>query len=451
MKFSIIIPCRDDSAGLDRAVASVLGQTVRDLEVIVVDDGSDPPIAAIGDPSVRLVRRETAGGPAIARNVGLAVADGEIVGWCDSDDFFTPNRLELALDLHRDADIVVVGQGRATHPTTVAQVPASLDRVLDRFNPHLGATTVRRERCLMLDDRFLACEDVEWWIRTIASGSSFRSVADVGYLVGSDDRVRVLNSPTARLDFSYSLLDLHAEFYDHHHGPQAFRWMRIAAMERNEGNYSLARRALSHSMRARPTTLAAKEAVRLARAILAGQTPPLSILPGPLPPLSPIRARALLPLVRGTIESRQSFGPMILNRTASISSRLPRPIRGRMRRAASLLADSDSLCANTAWGALPIRANEVRLLAPYADEPFEVALLARYLQPGMTAINVGANRGSYSLMFSRASWGDRTSSGGRARSENAAAPQRGPTHQQARRDPSRLSNPRSQGNPDSAS
>ena len=42
-------------------------------------------------------------------------------------------------------------------------------------------------------------------------------------------------------------------------------------------------------LRARPTTLAAKEAVRLARAILAGQTPPLSILPGPLPPLSPIR------------------------------------------------------------------------------------------------------------------------------------------------------------------
>jgi FkbM family methyltransferase len=56
--------------------------------------------------------------------------------------------------------------------------------------------------------------------------------------------------------------------------------------------------------------------------------------------------------------------------------------------------------ARTVRGLLPLTASEVRLLSPYSDEPLEMAMLARFLQPGMTAVDVGANRGTYSLMFS---------------------------------------------------
>ena len=82
--------------------------------------------------------------------------------------------------------------------------------------------------------------NVEWWIRTIEQGGSFRSVTDVGYVVDSDDRVRLLNSPTARLDFSYALLEQHADFYERHLRAKAFRWMRISVMEKREGNTALA-------------------------------------------------------------------------------------------------------------------------------------------------------------------------------------------------------------------
>ena len=400
MKFSIIIPCRDDQVGLDRSVRCALAQTVKDAEVIVVDDGSETPVTVVDDSRVKLFRREVAGGPAVARNLGLEHAEGEIIGWCDSDDFFTPNRLQLAEGLHEDADIVVIGQGGASGSEFGSSVPSSIQGVLDRTNPSLGATTVRRELCLPLDDRYLACEDIEWWIRTIQNGGTFRSTAEIGYRVDSDDRVRLLHSPTARLDFSYVLLEQHADFYNRHSTAMSFRWLRIAVMEKREGNVSLARHALRSSIKARPTALAAKEAVRLGRAAARlDRTVPL-ISTRPLPPMSRLRARQLVPLVRGTAESRQSYDSALISATSSVSSRFPKAIREHARRAATKLDRSNTINVKSAWGLFPLEANEVSNLAPYADEPLELALLARYLQEGMTAIDVGANRGSYSLMFS---------------------------------------------------
>lgn len=400
MRFSIIIPCRDHQVGLDRAVRSVLDQSIEDVEVIVVDDGSATPLTVVEDGRVKLFRRDVAGGPAAARNLGLEHADAEIVGWCDSDDFFTPNRLELAARLHGDADIVVVGQGRALGSESHSSVPASLERTLDRTNPSLGATTIRRELCRHFDDRYLACQDIEWWIRTIQDGGTFRSTTGIGYRVGSDDRIRLLNSSTARLDFSYVLLEHHASFYDQHAESKAFRWLRIAVMEKREGNVALARRALQHSFEAHPTALAARESVRLLRASSQVHRTTPSMSTRPLPPMSSLRARELVPLVLGTVESRQCFDSALLTVTSAVSSRVPKSLRGRARRAATKLNRVNAVKVKNAWGLLPLEANEVRLLSPYADEPFELALLARYLKPGMTAIDIGANRGSYSLMFS---------------------------------------------------
>ena len=66
MKFSVIIPCRDDQTGLDRAVLSVLNQSIDDAEVIVVDDGSQTPLSVVDHQRVKLLRRDVAGGPAAA-------------------------------------------------------------------------------------------------------------------------------------------------------------------------------------------------------------------------------------------------------------------------------------------------------------------------------------------------------------------------------------------------
>ena len=110
---SIIVPIYEVEEYLARCVDSVLAQTFRDFELILVDDGSPdgcPGICdayAARDPRIRVVHKEH-GGLSDARNAGLAVAGGEFIAFIDSDDWVAPDFLQAMFDtLTRErADIV---------------------------------------------------------------------------------------------------------------------------------------------------------------------------------------------------------------------------------------------------------------------------------------------------------------------------------------------------------
>ena len=78
-------------------MASALGQTLHDIEVIVVDDGSVPPVELEPDPRVRLVRNDRPLGVSGARNAGLAVAQGRHVAFLDDDNLLLPDMAERSL------------------------------------------------------------------------------------------------------------------------------------------------------------------------------------------------------------------------------------------------------------------------------------------------------------------------------------------------------------------
>jgi hypothetical protein len=96
---TVIIPCFNAERFLDAAIESCLAQTLPDLEVLVVDDGSTDDSAtragawATRDRRVRVIRQPNAGVGA-ARNAGLAAATGEFVGFLDADDLIEPEKLE---------------------------------------------------------------------------------------------------------------------------------------------------------------------------------------------------------------------------------------------------------------------------------------------------------------------------------------------------------------------
>ena len=98
-RLSVVIPAYNAATTVRSAVRSVLNQTVAALEVIVVDDGSSDAtaevVSAMADPRVRLVSRPN-GGPAAARNAGIAAARGEWVAFLDSDDLWLPRYVERA-------------------------------------------------------------------------------------------------------------------------------------------------------------------------------------------------------------------------------------------------------------------------------------------------------------------------------------------------------------------
>jgi succinoglycan biosynthesis protein ExoO len=134
-RVSVLIAAYNAEAYVHHAIASALAQTGVDLEVIVVDDGSNDGTAASvarradSDPRIRLLRLPTNQGPAQARNAGLAAATGEWVAVLDADDSYLPGRLahlvELGsrcnADIVADAFLLFNASSGVTSPALVAE------------------------------------------------------------------------------------------------------------------------------------------------------------------------------------------------------------------------------------------------------------------------------------------------------------------------------------------
>ncbi len=113
---SIVMPVFNSKRYLSESIESVLCQTVRDFELLCVDNGSTDGSMAVlqekacEDPRV-VVLQEPQKGVSNARNAGLARAAGDYVAFLDADDFISPDLLERALDkaTKSDADMTIYG------------------------------------------------------------------------------------------------------------------------------------------------------------------------------------------------------------------------------------------------------------------------------------------------------------------------------------------------------
>ncbi len=96
---SVIIPSYNCARYVGQAIDSVLAQTYKNIEIIVVDDGSKDETEKAVKPYVNRVTyiKKQNGGPASARNVGLTKAKGELIGFLDADDLWLPDKLTRQL------------------------------------------------------------------------------------------------------------------------------------------------------------------------------------------------------------------------------------------------------------------------------------------------------------------------------------------------------------------
>lgn len=113
-KITVIVPVYRVEPYLQKCLDSVVGQTYRNLEIILVDDGSPDQCPAIcdgyaaQDNRIKVIHKEN-GGVSSARNAGLAAATGDWIGWVDSDDWIEPDMYSYMLEKARTygADIAV--------------------------------------------------------------------------------------------------------------------------------------------------------------------------------------------------------------------------------------------------------------------------------------------------------------------------------------------------------
>jgi glycosyltransferase involved in cell wall biosynthesis len=169
---SVVLPTHNRARWVGRAIASVLGQTHRTVELLVVDDGSEDETAEVvsrfGD-RIRLLSQPRAGAYA-ARNLALRHATGDFVAFIDSDDAWRPARLEAQLPLMARPGVgLVFGDALLAPPrrrrarTCFEITPPRRGRVLDHFawgNFVPTSTVLVRRSCLEEVGGFPTSHDV---------------------------------------------------------------------------------------------------------------------------------------------------------------------------------------------------------------------------------------------------------------------------------------------------
>ncbi|MDP1658229.1 MAG: glycosyltransferase family 2 protein [Methylotenera sp.] len=113
---SVVIAAHNASNYIEAAVESLQSQSIQEIEIIVVDDGSTDATADIvsgiskGDVRVHLMRLLANQGQSSALNVGILAAKGKYVAFLDADDLAFPRRLELQVSaMEQDEQLILVG------------------------------------------------------------------------------------------------------------------------------------------------------------------------------------------------------------------------------------------------------------------------------------------------------------------------------------------------------
>jgi glycosyltransferase involved in cell wall biosynthesis len=181
-RVSVTIPAYNCAGTIGQALASVASQTLSDLDVLVVDDGSTDGTGDVArsfaDPRVR-VRRYPNGGLSAARNRGVRDTVGELVAFLDGDDAWTADKLELqvaALDADPAAGVayswtlVVDGAGRYLFPFEPVRAAGDVypELLVSCFVASGSNALVRRallDDVGPFDETLRSCEDWEFWLR----------------------------------------------------------------------------------------------------------------------------------------------------------------------------------------------------------------------------------------------------------------------------------------------
>ncbi|MCJ8279854.1 MAG: glycosyltransferase [Rivularia sp. ALOHA_DT_140] len=235
---SIIIPTYNRPHFLPRAVNSALQQTVEEVEVIVVDDGSDEAVHLPEHSRLKVIRLSQNSGNAVARNVGLKAANGQYVTYLDDDDQLLPNMAQVSLEALKNTALpkpvaalsgleVIKPDGEVIDRRLPPTLPLGSHFFLEDIQPsksYLSKQTLVVERELLLeiggyDESFTSRVHTEMFLR-LNPVCSILGLPTVTYQLTAHEGERISRNPALRQVNFERLLNKHESLFRLH--PKTF-------------------------------------------------------------------------------------------------------------------------------------------------------------------------------------------------------------------------------------
>lgn len=210
---SVYIPTHNRSGLLRRAVDSVLRQSHKDIEIIIVDDGSsDDTVATVQSylsehENIVYLRHDKPKGACAARNYAISVAKGKYITGLDDDDEFKPDHLAGLYSAFDEQYAFVAAC--LLEDTGTSQIERSLDCGVielasllhyNKVGNQVFTLTSRMREIGGFDEAFPAFQDYDTWVRLVAHFGPGKKISQATYVWHtSHEQDRISNFPTKRL------------------------------------------------------------------------------------------------------------------------------------------------------------------------------------------------------------------------------------------------------------
>lgn len=293
---SVVVPTYNRVQLLRKTVDSILSQTFKDFELLIIDnmstDGTEAYVKSLSDARVRYFKNENHGVIGVNRNVGIRQARGECVAFCDDDDVWFPNKLDVVFPYFTKKespadllchDILV----RTPYGEQVSRCgPYTTYRGLLFLETSFftSATAARREKLLQVsgfsEEKILySVEDYDLWLRLAKAGAKICYHHEVLAELRAPHEGRV-DDTAIRCENALHVLQRHFEKWDSKNAlygylmrrtrSSFYRWAGNTCRQR--GNFFEARRWLSMALREDPLNWKAWMLMLMSLSKLGGKT-----------------------------------------------------------------------------------------------------------------------------------------------------------------------------------
>ncbi|MGL2988119.1 glycosyltransferase family 2 protein [Flavobacterium sp. RSSA_27] len=191
---SVIIPTYNRANDLDRCLKSLQNQTYKNFEVLVCDDGSTDNTEEVVEKynsilTIQYIKDENFGGPARPRNNGIKKANGNVIAFLDSDDWWYPNKLEFSLPYLKDYDLVYhnldkyyavdKAKGQVCGRELYGDITKDLlinSNGIPNSSVIIRKLIVEKTGFISEDKGLIAVEDSDYWLRASFVTSKFKYI-----------------------------------------------------------------------------------------------------------------------------------------------------------------------------------------------------------------------------------------------------------------------------------